>query len=277
MAGPHDPVSLGSPRFATVEHGAFLVTSALFPSRLQLPPHTHERSVFAVTLAGRWTSSLGGRTYESTPGYLLTEPAGDRHSNEFAGSGAGVLIVQPDPAADDLLRPCNGLLTAVNHRRAGAVAASASRLVCEMIRQADDLSPLAVQGLCLELLSHAARQSVRDDGWPCIARVEDYLRAHFRDCPSIDRLATIADVHPAHLTRAFRRRHGTTPAQFARALRIEWAAARLRETRQSIAEIAQLAGFADQSHFTRHFRRAMGVTPARFRAAFAPFKRLGTF
>ena len=276
MAGPHDPVSLGSPRFASVEHGAFQVTSALFPSRLQLPPHTHERSVFAVTLGGRWTSILGGRTYESTPGYLLTEPAGDRHANHFLSSAARVLIVQPDPAADDLLRPCRRLLTAINHRLSSRVLPSASRLAGEL-RHTDDLSPLAIQGLCLELLSSATREFDRGDGGSGIKRVEDYLRAHFRDCPSLDRLAAVADVHPAHLTRAFRRRHGTAPAQFVRGLRLEWAAARLRDTRRPIAEIAQLAGFSDQSHFTRLFRRAMGMTPSRYRVAFATFKTLETF
>lgn len=264
MAGPHDPVSLGSPRFVTVGHGPFEVTSAVFPARLHLPPHTHERSVFAVTLAGRWTSVLGGKTHESTPGYFLTEPAGDRHANEFAGSGARVLIVQPDWSAEELLHPCRRLLTAVNHRQSSAVVAPAARIVREM-RVADDVSSLAMQGLCLELLANAARDAASDPGGPWLGRVEDYLRAHFRDCPSIDQLAAVADVHPVHLIRAFRRRHGTTPAQFVRTLRLEWAAGRLRQTRQPIAEIAQQAGFADQSHFTRLFRRALGITPARFR------------
>jgi AraC family transcriptional regulator len=48
-------------------------------------------------------------------------------------------------------------------------------------------------------------------------------------------------------------------------LRIEWATARLRDSRSSLSEIALSAGFADQSHFTRVFRRATGLTPARFR------------
>lgn len=137
--------------------------------------------------------------------------------------------------------------------------------------RSNDLSPLTVQSLCLELLSTAARDVARTssvrDHW--LTRVEDYLRAHFRESPSLQTLATIADVHPAHLSRAFRDRHGMSPAQLVRALRVEWAAAALGDTRHTIAEIAQRAGFADQSHFTRHFRHAMGVTPARFRAGAA--------
>jgi AraC family transcriptional regulator len=265
MAGRHDPVSLGSPRFLTVEHGPFLVTEAFFPSRLRLSPHTHERTVLAITLQGRWTSTLS-KTHESVRGHLLTEPAGDRHSNQFAASGARVLIVQPDPSASDWLHPCAPLLKTVNYRPSVRANLSALSLTRE-IRTRDDLSPLAVQSLCLELLSAATRDVTRlpvsHDCW--LTRVEDYLRAHFRDCPSLDTLAKVADVHPAHLTRAFRSRYGMSPGQFVRALRVEWAASALRDTHQPIAAIAQAAGFADQSHFTRLFRRALGVTPARFR------------
>ncbi|MEC8056497.1 MAG: AraC family transcriptional regulator, partial [Pseudomonadota bacterium] len=32
----------------------------------------------------------------------------------------------------------------------------------------------------------------------------------------------------------------------------------------SIATVATLCGFSDQSHFNRHFKKAMGVTPAQY-------------
>ncbi len=41
----------------------------------------------------------------------------------------------------------------------------------------------------------------------------------------------------------------------------------LLEARHSLAEIAQRAGFYDQSHFTNAFQRAYGTTPARYRTA----------
>jgi AraC-like DNA-binding protein len=33
----------------------------------------------------------------------------------------------------------------------------------------------------------------------------------------------------------------------------------------SLAQVAALAGFSDQSQFSRHFKRIVGVTPGRFR------------
>jgi len=35
----------------------------------------------------------------------------------------------------------------------------------------------------------------------------------------------------------------------------------------SVAEVAQLLGFSDQSHLTRHFRRLTGAPPGRLRRA----------
>jgi AraC-like DNA-binding protein len=41
----------------------------------------------------------------------------------------------------------------------------------------------------------------------------------------------------------------------------------LSETQDSIAEIAESAGFYDQSHFTHLFKQHTGFSPAEFRAA----------
>ena len=72
-------------------------------------------------------------------------------------------------------------------------------------------------------------------------------------------------VHPAHLARCFKREYGQTVGEYARALRLEWAAEQLALDDASLAEIALGAGFADQSHFTRAFRQHAGVTPGRYR------------
>jgi AraC family transcriptional regulator len=95
--------------------------------------------------------------------------------------------------------------------------------------------------------------------------VVELLHERAPAAPSLADLAAEAGVHPAHLSRAFRRRFGMTVCEYSRKLRLEWAAARLIEER-SLAQIAVEAGFADQSHFTRSFRRHFGVTPGRYRA-----------
>ena len=119
MPRPSDPVSLGSPRFRTADHGGFLVTDASFPPGLVLPPHFHDRAVVAVTLSGGWDSVMMGRPHPSRPGMLLIEPAGERHANHFGTAGARVLIIQPDQIARaETLRKCGTMLTQINHFQA---------------------------------------------------------------------------------------------------------------------------------------------------------------
>ena len=264
-----DPVSFGSPRFATVEAGAFLVTSAWFPPAAFLPRHHHDRTVVAVTLMGRGNSILGSREVGMEPGTLHTEPAGDSHSNRFAASGARIVVVQPDPHAEELLGKCRPLLTEI-HRVTQPQPVALARRLCAEIAGPDTLSSLAIEGACLELLTIGARalsSAASPEHGPAtwLPRVVDYLHAHFLDCPTIERLSGIAGVHPAHFTRSFRRALRQSPATYVRRLRLDWAAEALARTDQSLVEIAAASGFADQSHFTRAFRRHAGATPAAYR------------
>jgi AraC family transcriptional regulator len=126
---------------------------------------------------------------------------------------------------------------------------------------------MALEGGCLELLASASRltldRHLQRPAW--LSRVADYLRAEFRRTPSLSELAAVADVHPCHLLREFKRAFGETPAARIRRLRLEWSAPRVIGTNEPLVSIAAAAGFSDQSHFTRQFRRHFGVTPIAYR------------
>ncbi|MGH9346269.1 MAG: AraC family transcriptional regulator [Vicinamibacterales bacterium] len=266
MARRFDPVHLGSPRFRTLERGPFLVTEAWFPPGLGLPPHEHDRAVVAVTLEGGWDSVMLARPYACARGTLLIEPAGERHSNRFGTCGGRVLVLQPDLADRDAL----GLASrALEYPMAfgSAAAALVARRLRDEIHAPDALTPLAIEALSLELLVVASRGSATADRRPpaWLARVVEHVQAHARESLTLAGLAAVGGVHPAHLTRAFRRHEGTSVASFVRGLRLAWAAERLAASHQSIAEIAAEAGFADQSHFTRAFRARTGRTPRQYR------------
>jgi AraC family transcriptional regulator len=266
-----DPVSFGSPRFTTVEAGPFLVTSAWFPPAAYLPRHYHDRTVVGVTVGGRGTSILGTHEIALEPGALHTEPAGDTHSNRFGASGARLVVVQPDPKADELLDKCQPLLSEIHRVLCPQPVAIARRIRAE-IASPDTLSPLALEGACLELLATGARAVCADGapdngpaGW--LPHVVDYLHAHFLECPTVATLSAVAGVHPAHFGRTFRQALRQSPATYLRRLRLEWAADALARTDQTLADIATTSGFADQSHFTRAFGRHVGTTPAAYRRA----------
>ena len=248
--------------------GAFLVTDAWFAGRDTLPAHHHDRTVVGVTLSGEWDSVIGRHTLLNEAGVVHTEPAGETHSNQFGARGTHVLIVQPDPGASELLEPCQALLNEVQRLAPLGARAIATRVISELT-SADDLSPMAIEAGCLELLVSASRLSRpperRRPAW--LMRVADYLRAEYRTPPSLHQLAAIAGVHPSHLLREFKRAFGETPAALVRRLRAESSASLLRSSDEPLSGIAAAAGFADQSHFTRQFRRYFGMTPSAYRRA----------
>src|SRR5262249_52559171 len=145
----------------------------------------------------------------------------------------------------------------------------ALRLYQEYCRM-DDLSPLAMEGLALELLAAASRRPAPVPGRrppPWLGRVTDILQARFAEKFSLADLAAAVDVCPDHLARAFRLHRGCTVGEYVRRLRVDFACRRLASSDAGVVEIALAAGFSDQSHLTKTFKRHVGVTPGEFRAS----------
>jgi AraC family transcriptional regulator len=266
------PITMGASGAATLMLDDFAVTEARFPAREFLAPHVHARAAFAVMLEGSFDLSIRHRVYACEPGSSVTEPAEERHDNRLGTGGAHVVVIQPDPGAADRLGPSGALFAAVRHARRTPVCAAAWRISREL-GAPDTATPLAVEGLVLEILALASRSDAgierlrRAPAPRWLARVRDELHASFRKPPRVRDLADRAGVHPDHLARAFRVRFGVPVGTYVRRLRLDWAAGRL-EAMEPIPHVACAAGFADQSHFTRAFRAHTGLTPGEYRRTF---------
>ncbi|QIX61701.1 helix-turn-helix domain-containing protein [Hymenobacter sp. BT18] len=83
------------------------------------------------------------------------------------------------------------------------------------------------------------------------------------------RLTDVADalqVNATYLSREFARYFDNLSfGEYSRKLRIDKALQLLKNPAYSLAEIAYLTGFSDQSHFTRIFRQQTGQSPAAYR------------
>jgi AraC family transcriptional regulator len=272
MAAGHVPVTLGSTGSHRAEVDGFLVSWVRFPPLTTLPLHTHERATVAVILNGSFDGRMRNASRPCPVSTCLTEPPGEPHGNVFEGAGADVLTIQPDPDRLELLEPFAGVLGEVNHLRDPVVASVARRAAGEL-RAPDSITPLAVEGLVLELLAltarlqktNALRAERRPPHWLSEARA--LLHDRYRENLRLADIAGAVGVHPVHLARVFRLRYGTPVGSYARGLRLSWAAGRLRDSGDSIAQIALAAGFFDQSHFTRSFKRQFGLTPLAYRKA----------
>lgn len=261
----HVPVTMGSPRFRTLEATGCTITEAWFPPNADLPPHTHDRPIFGVMLNGAFDSAIAHRTLDCPPGSVWVEPLGERHSNRIGRQGARVLVLQPTLASFGAFA---GFLDSVQHLRHAGIAGDASRIVFEL-DAADDLAPVIVDGLVQTMLATAARQERRRRHHapvpPWLRLAHELVHARFRDRVSLFAIARAVGISPSHLAREFHAHFGTTLGGYMRRLRVEWVADQLTLSSMSLSEIGIAAGFSDQSHLTREFRRRLGVTPGNWR------------
>jgi AraC-like DNA-binding protein len=91
----------------------------------------------------------------------------------------------------------------------------------------------------------------------------EYLDAHYANDISLKSLAAIAGLSRFHFCRVFRQELGIPPSFYQTQLRIAHAKKLLLQG-FSIAMVAEMMGFYDQSHFGWHFKRHVGVTPRRY-------------
>lgn len=83
-------------------------------------------------------------------------------------------------------------------------------------------------------------------------------------------LARAAHLSPAHFSREFRRAFGETPHQYLLTRRLERAAALLRTTDRTVADICLNVGLRSVGSFTTSFRRLFGLSPTAYRASYPP-------
>lgn len=226
-------------------------------------PHEHESPLLCLVLEGGCEDRYRTRDHRPGRGDLFFCPPGEAHAQHYPVASRFLIVelgTEADARADVRgLGPC--LIADA------AARSSAWRLYSELARP-DDLSPLALEGITLDLTA----RFLRLERWPrtrarpsWLERVHEILRSRLEHAPTLAELGAEVGRHPVALARAFRRHEGTSIGERLRALRVEEAARLLVSTRLSLADIALRVGFSDQSHMSRVFRRVTGRTPGSLR------------
>lgn len=79
---------------------------------------------------------------------------------------------------------------------------------------------------------------------------------------NISETASRHGISVRQLERRFARNFGLSPKEWLRVKRFEGSLVKLANDKESLANVAADAGYADQSHMTRDYRRATGFTPS---------------
>jgi AraC-like DNA-binding protein len=103
-----------------------------------------------------------------------------------------------------------------------------------------------------------------------LLRAKDLADARYAEPLDVDEMARAAGLSRAHFSREFRRAFGESPHAYLLTRRLERAAALLRTTDRSVADICFSVGLQSVGSFTTSFTRTYGRSPTAYRAAFPP-------
>src|SRR5258705_10067704 len=99
---------------------------------------------------------------------------------------------------------------------------------------------------------------------------KDLADARYVEPLDVDDLASAAGLSRAHFSREFRRAFGESPHAYLLTRRLERAAALLRNTDRSVADVCVSVGLQSVGSFTTTFNRTYGVSPTLYRSKFPP-------
>jgi AraC family transcriptional regulator len=258
---------LGKPESSRSIDSGFRFTTTRYRPDSSLRQHEHASTSVTFVRHGFYRETFEQRERWCEPSMLIVHPADERHANVHGPSGVQLLNIELDPTRAKILNDIAPVLREPFEHRSNDYSRYADAIEAELQRD-DAASSLALEGLALEALFAAFTDRVADErGDKWLGRVVDALHETTEERVSMDDLATVAGVHPVHVARGFRKRFGCTVASYMRVVRVRRACEALTLTDAALSEVAQSAGFSDQSHFTRVFRSAMGMSPGSYRRA----------
>lgn len=130
---------------------------------------------------------------------------------------------------------------------------------------AAELFAIAIS-LCSALLPYCTTgQSVSYPAEDAVRTCLRYMIDHSAEKISLEEMANLVHLHPNYLCSVFKNYTGKTIFDHLTKQRLRRASRKLRNTRLSVQQIAELTGFPSVSFFSRKFRSVYGCSPTQYR------------
>ncbi|WP_070000908.1 helix-turn-helix domain-containing protein [Cellulosilyticum sp. I15G10I2] len=98
-----------------------------------------------------------------------------------------------------------------------------------------------------------------------IKRAIQYIKQNYMNKITLEEVASAVHVSPNYFSKIFKEESGINFATYLNQIRIEGAKKLLAADETSLADVAYLAGFEDQSYFSRVFKKYTGLSPKRYK------------
>ena len=237
--------------------------------------HSHEEAHMALLFQGTIENTKRGSTSVISASRLMFMPPEETHTTRYSDR-VHAFYIRFMPSWWERLPSRIPLLEEAGQYANDPPAWLAIQIHRELQKR-DDLTPLMLEGLTMELLVAISRSgsdtsdsnTSRDRGKPIwLTQAQDYLHAHFRESIAVEAIASTVGVHPGHLMRVFRQQYHCTIGDYVRRLRVQSACRLIQESEHPLSQIALSVGFSDQAHFSRTFKAVTGMTPTVWQSSF---------
>jgi AraC family transcriptional regulator len=245
-------------------HDGLTVSTVTLNAGLQFRSHAHVHDQLCVVLKGCYEENCDARAYTLHAGSVLWRRAGKIHANVIGADDVEVILVDIEPERSQKL--CLYLASPAAYFVPGTFDEIRRELVSELHRS-DQASRIAIEGLICLLAARTGRRCTLPKSaipeW--LSNAVELIHSEYSCRIGLAQVAAAAGVHPVTVAVAFRRHFGKSVGDYIADLRTAHARQELENTHRPIAEIAQEAGFYDESHMGRVFRRRFGISPGALR------------
>jgi AraC-like DNA-binding protein/mannose-6-phosphate isomerase-like protein (cupin superfamily) len=100
---------------------------------------------------------------------------------------------------------------------------------------------------------------------PDLEVIHNFMREHLQERITLEQLAELTGLSPAHFATRYRASTGVSPIQHFLHLKIEQACQLMDSTSHSFAYISRQLGYDDSYYFSRLFKKIMGQSPTDYR------------
>jgi len=238
-----------------------LLTLSSHRSHNQIPPHKHANDYVCLVVAGGFAEQEGKRLRERLSGSVFTHHAGETHYDRFGSSGAVCV---------NLHSPEGERGAEIESMCSARVRIAAERLAFELAASSHE--ELVLASLAAEIMNNLGPNRLPKGCHPDRGRWIDQVVEAISDEPfrrwSLHEISKLAGHHPVHVAQSFRARAGISLGAFQRLRRLTRLSLALRQSKETLANLAAEYGYCDQSHMTSEFRAAFGISPGRYRRTF---------
>ena len=242
--------------------GDLRITHFTQAARSRIPRHYHENATLCVLLRGAARDQFRYRVIEYEPGAVIYRPPGEGHSHEFGEDNMAAIVIEIPAArlhADSALHFLSELLFESAAPTLGDCAQILRCLRDSVAAEAE------LEEHCLSLLTVFNRDREQASPSDGVERIRTFLDECFTEKHSLADLGRMAELHPAYLVNAFRKRYGCSIGRYRRRRRVTRAIKQIWNTQATLSDIALETGFYDQSHCTNELRKDLRLTPDQIR------------